>query len=673
MRKVQFKRIWLMSAILVFLSLSGYCQYINFEPNKKLGNPTGDEYGMTVYAPDSLAPAVILSKKGYARYNYDESSGFYIQYEYETRVKILNKNGTKYADIEIPYYSKGGVKNDEEVSGISATAYNLENGKVVKTKMKSDLIFSEKITDKLMHVKFSVPSVKEGTIIEYKYKVTSNRLFELRNWYVQTDIPIIYSEYDISIPEYFDFSLELKGSNKITNVRNLETATFSYKNGGLHTQNITCRATNLKFFCHAMPAMKTDKYIWCKDDHISFVSFQLSGITFPGQLPKSFTKSWEDIDKYLLEDKLFGDNLSIGNPYKSEMQEINLENCGTIEDKVISIYAFLRNRIKWDGTYDLGSKNIKKDIKNGSGSNATINFILLSMFKDAGIEAFPVVLSRKSWGVLPVTHPSLTGLNTFVIGFEGTGGRIKYIDGSNNNGFINVLAPVLLVEKARIINKKQSNKWVDLSNLFNSNKHITISADISGEGNIKGSCETEYRGQYSFDYKSKFLNKNDSLDYVGNLEKSNDIKILSFSYEGVDNYSPVCTEKFEFEKNTDINGDLIYINPMIFIDLEKNPFIQEYRALPVEMQYPQNVVMEVYLNIPEGYVIEEIPNPHVIQEEKLGAACSYSITSAGTGLNLKYKFSMKHMTIPETRYKKLRNFYEEAANINNQILVLRKK
>ena len=672
MKKVRIKGRMLITAIVAILSLSLYSQEMTIEPNKKLGNPTKDEFGMTVYAPDSLASAVILSKKGYARYNYDESSGFYIEYEYETRVKILKQDGVQYADIEIPYYSKGHVKNDEEVSGISATAYNMENGKVVKTKMASDLIFKEKIDDLLMQVKFSIPSVKEGTIIEYKYKITSNRLFELRNWYVQTDIPVIYSEYDISIPEYFDFSLELKGSNRITNVRNLETATFSYKNGGLHTQNITCRATNLKFFSHVMPAMKTDEYIWCKDDHISFVSFQLSGITFPGQLPKSFTKTWEDIDKFLIEDKEFGDNCVMSNPYKSEMQDLKLENCGTIEDKVISIFTFLKKRIKWDDVYKLYSKNVKKDIEKGTASNATINFVLISMFKDAGIEAFPVVLSHKRRGVLPVTHPSLTGLNTFIVGFVGTGGRVKYLYGSSNNGFINVLSPALLVEKARIIDKKQTTKWVDLSNLFANNKHVTISANIS-DGQLKGSCDTEYRGQYSFDYKAKFLNKKDSLEFVGNLEKRNDIKILSFSHENINIYSPVSTEKFEFEKNVDVNGDLIYINPMIFIDFGKNPFMQEDRTLPVEMRYSQDVVIEVYLNIPEGYMIEEIPNPKVVQEDKLGAACSYSITGTGNGLNLKYKFSMKSMNIQDTRYKKLRNFYEEVVDINNQILVLKKK
>lgn len=672
MKKVQVKVKMLVAAVIFFLSLPAYGQVQTIEPNKKFGKPTKDEFGMTVYAPDSMATAVILCKKGYARYNYDESSGFYIEYEYETRVKILSEDGARYADIEIPYYSKDHVKNDEEVTDISATSYNMENGKVVKTKMKSDLIFREKINENVMQVKFSIPSVKSGTIIEYKYKITSRRLFELRNWYVQTDIPVIYSEYDISIPEYFNFSLELKGGNKITYVRNLETAMFNYNNGGLHTQNITCRATNLKFFCHVMPAMKTDKYIWCEDDHISFVSFQLSGVTFPRQLPKSFTNTWEDIDKFLLEDEDFGRNLEMGNPYKSEMPGIKLDSCATVEDKVIAIYNFLKKRIKWNKTFRLYSKDIKKDIKNGSASNATINFILMSMFKDAGIEAFPVVLSRKSLGMLPVTHPSLTGLNTFIIGFAGTGGRIKYIDGSYDNGFINVLAPEFLVEKARIINKRQSNKWVDLSKLFNNKKQVTISAGISNDGKIKGSCDIEYRGQYSFDYKDKFLNKKDSLDYINDLENKNEVKILSFVQDDVNNYSPISKEKFEFEKEAYVNGDLMYINPMIFLHLGKNPFIQENRTLPVEARYMEDVVIEVYLNIPEEYSIEEIPNPRVVQDEKLGVSCSYSIMRTGAGLSLKYKFSMKSMSVPAIRYKKLKNLYEETANINNQILVLKK-
>lgn len=56
----------------------------------------------------------------------------------------------------------------------------------------------------------------------------------------------------------------------------------------------------------------------------------------------------------------------------------------------------------WNGRYQLYSKELEKVIKKGSGSNADLNFILISILKDFGLEAYPVVMSRRSSGMLAV-------------------------------------------------------------------------------------------------------------------------------------------------------------------------------------------------------------------------------------------------------------------------------
>ena len=43
----------------------------------------------------------------------------------------------------------------------------------------------------------------------------------------------------------------------------------------------------------------------------------------------------------------------------------------------------------------------KQILKEGTGSNADLNFILISMLTDAGIPAYPVVMSRRNMGILP--------------------------------------------------------------------------------------------------------------------------------------------------------------------------------------------------------------------------------------------------------------------------------
>ena len=111
-------------------------------PSMKYGKPTMDELKMTTYAPDTAATAVVLYAKNNARYDL-LNNDFRLVYTYEIKIKVLKSEGTSYADIIIPYYSKekaGGIMK-ENITQLDASAYNLEDGKIVRTKMKRDLVF----------------------------------------------------------------------------------------------------------------------------------------------------------------------------------------------------------------------------------------------------------------------------------------------------------------------------------------------------------------------------------------------------------------------------------------------------------------------------------------------------------------------------------------------------
>src|SRR3569833_3786423 len=79
-------------------------------------------------------------------------------------VHILKKNGYHEADIQIPLYIDGS--DEERVDNIKATTYNLENGKVVETKLDKASVFREKVDKHRITKKFTMPNVKEGCIIE---------------------------------------------------------------------------------------------------------------------------------------------------------------------------------------------------------------------------------------------------------------------------------------------------------------------------------------------------------------------------------------------------------------------------------------------------------------------------------------------------------------------------
>ena len=109
------------------------------------------------------ANAEVLFDKGSVYYGADLYS---ITNEIHRRIKIFNDNGKTAADIHIPYY---GGNHLEYVTGIQAQTINLVDGKVEITKLDKKLIYT-KIIDKWRNeITFTMPNVKPGCIIEYKY------------------------------------------------------------------------------------------------------------------------------------------------------------------------------------------------------------------------------------------------------------------------------------------------------------------------------------------------------------------------------------------------------------------------------------------------------------------------------------------------------------------------
>ncbi len=186
------------------------------KPSMKYGKPTEEELKMTIYAPDTAATAVVLYTRNNARYDL-LNNDFRLVYTYEVKIKVLKSEGTSYADIIIPYYSKekAGGTMKENITQLDASAYNLEDGKIVRTKMKRDLVFEERLNKNYMQIKFSIPAVREGTVFEYKYQLNSDFYYSINHWEAQRSIPVIHTQYDITIPEYFLFNLDMRGSHSL--------------------------------------------------------------------------------------------------------------------------------------------------------------------------------------------------------------------------------------------------------------------------------------------------------------------------------------------------------------------------------------------------------------------------------------------------------------------------
>ncbi len=138
------------------------------------------DFQTKTYAKDTSAEAVVLCDYGQTEFMYNNERGFQTKFERTTRVCILKKSGYDWATVEVPLY-QSNAKEGEKLTDLKGYTYNLQNGQVVKEKMAKEAVFLEKKDENHLIQKFTLPNVKEGSVIEANRlcPVARNSIFQI--------------------------------------------------------------------------------------------------------------------------------------------------------------------------------------------------------------------------------------------------------------------------------------------------------------------------------------------------------------------------------------------------------------------------------------------------------------------------------------------------------------
>ncbi len=164
---------------------------------------------------DSNTNAVIVADLGVTTFKGNTAGWVSYVFKRKTRIKILNKKGFDLASVKILLYTDGEQK--EIIDDFTANTYNLENDKVIVTKLERKDIFSSKVDKNYIEQKFTMPGVKENAIIEYSYTIVSDFYFNIPAWRFQNiEYPCLWSEYQVTIPSLVGYVFNKRGVHSFT-------------------------------------------------------------------------------------------------------------------------------------------------------------------------------------------------------------------------------------------------------------------------------------------------------------------------------------------------------------------------------------------------------------------------------------------------------------------------
>src|ERR1700744_808014 len=209
--------------LLAFAALA----FISRAQDFKYGTFTEDEMNMKKYAKDTSAHAVYLNEFGRLELNETNDEHYKYILRYHARIKIFDSKAFDKATVEVPLYNDD--ENNEEVQDIEGeTTYTNENGGIQQAKLDKSQVFTVKNDKHWSTLKFTLPNVHSGCIIDYTYTVYSVFWEQLPVWNFQSDIPKIYSEYDLHLPAYWTYNAALRGSLKLSkSIAEVENGCFS--------------------------------------------------------------------------------------------------------------------------------------------------------------------------------------------------------------------------------------------------------------------------------------------------------------------------------------------------------------------------------------------------------------------------------------------------------------
>lgn len=389
----------LYTAILFLLTLATTAQ--NFD----LGKVSVAELQEKEYPNDPSAVAAILFSKGETALEYSENKGFEKVRTVKMRIKIYKKEGYEWANQEVLYYSGSNPK--ETINFSDVATFNLVDGKIVKTKMKSDGEFDEKASRYWSLKKITLPAVKEGSVVEFEYVLRSERLSTFKKWNFQYAIPVKYSEYKTKVPQYFSYNENQTGAFPIKKTTDARDRTIVSLNKERHdnrpteiSQNKTTYRENITIYTgQNIPAMKDEDYVNNIDNYRAKVAHELSFVKFPNQVSENFSTNWETVTKKIYEDDDFGSELKKTGYFEADVDAV-IAGLKTQSEIVMALFNHVKANVKWDNYYGYSCNDgVKTAYKNKTGNVAEINLMLTAMLRYAGVNANPVLLSTRSNGI----------------------------------------------------------------------------------------------------------------------------------------------------------------------------------------------------------------------------------------------------------------------------------
>ncbi len=643
-------------------------------PFDKFGKITNENLSKTIYDIDSNANAVVLSNVGDSYLEGNSKGWFSLRTSVHKVVHILTEKGYDEASGQIRLVvTKNGT---EKISSFKAVTYNLENGKIIQTKIGKNDLIKEQVDENNQLMKFTMPNVKKGSIIEYEYQVLSDYMSIPDPWYFQsTTSPTLWSEYTFGVPEFFTYQITSRGFIPLLTqdpFKKQETFRISESRTAGSSDAVDLKAEVLyrRWVVKNAPELKEEPFTKSVRNHLSRIEFQLATQQYPLEF-RNLRNSWQDITSGLLESDQFGRKLNSNNGWMKE--EIASTISGETDPlaKAQKVYAFVRDNFKTTTPYGIFmTDDLKNVFKTRKGNGADINLLLTAMLRNINLDAEPVLTSTASHGYAFEFFPMINSLNYTLCKLE-IDGKTYFLDATQSRLGFGRLPDYCYNGYGVVVNKSATSVQLSSDNVTESRK-VTMFVTPNENGySIKMKKDEGY--YHSFDIRNDISDEGQSK-FIEDLKKNypQNTEISDVKLEGLKDFNNPVEVNYNINFPDD-GENIIYMNPYFGENYSKNPFASTDRTYPVEFPYTQDETINASIIIPQGFKLDELPKSVKLKLDEQGKSYfEYLVQNSGSVVNFKSRIVIgKSFFMPE-EYNNLREFFNFIVKKQAEQIVFKK-
>ncbi|MBB6110322.1 protein of unknown function [Mucilaginibacter lappiensis] len=618
--------------------------------------PTAQAFGKADKA-DLELKACDFEKDANAEILFDKAEVYFDQTynivtERHKRIKIFNDNGKSEANIRIEYYS---ANRSEYISGLQAQTINAANGTPEIVKVDKKQIFTEVIDKYRSAMVFSFPNVKPGSILEYKYRLTSASITDFPDWYFQSDLPTRYSELSTNVPDILFYK-------QLVNV---------------HSPYVVDKTNSSNAHIQALaniPSLKDEPFMGSRSDNSERILFQLLSIKPTNGFTQTYQDSWKKVGENKADDEDFGGQ--INRKLTGEEAIIaKAKGLKTDDNKISYLFNEVKNTVKWNDSYarytnDGTVKAWDKKI----GNSTEINLILTHLLKKSGVKVYPMLVSTRSNGRVNPAYPSFYQFNTTVAYIPVDSNKYYVLDATNKYNIYNQVPNNYLNSFGLYINK--DDQVYDLAFLDDKDpvrQIVLINAEIKPEGKMSGTADIS-----SFAYnrvncikKYKTDGEKKYIDFLRN--DNNNMKIASVKFENMEVDTLPLQQKMDF--NLDLPGadeNYIYFNSNLFTNLKTNPFLNENRVTDIDFGYRDNYAITGIFKLPAGYKVDALPKSISMMIPDKSIIFRRIVAEQDGSIMIRLNVDFKQSMYFKENYPEFHEFCKKMYEMLNEQVVLKK-